>query len=102
MPAQRPPQLLRLRPPPNPSRKKEATILNEQSSDDSEDVNPMELDEREDEREDNEVQDSGDELRQPMDDSDLRSIDRGCFDALSVWLSDVSLSCSVWNTSSFE
>lgn len=71
----------------------------------------MELDESEDEPEDEEpeeepkenaVHESSAEVERPMHDSDLRPIDRECFDALSAWLSGVSLARNVGNRRSFE
>lgn len=56
----------------------------------------MELDKPEDgpegdEPEEDAVHESTVEIEQPIDDSALRRIDRKCFDDLSAWLSEVSL-----------
>lgn len=56
----------------------------------------MEMDKSEDgpegdEPEEDAVHESTVEIEQPIDDSALRRIDRKCFDDLSAWLSEVSL-----------
>lgn len=103
MPVQRPPRLAKLRRyqkhrhlPIDPSRKKQATKLSVRSSDDSAHTNFMELDEPENGPEETEleediVHESRAEPEWRMGDSELRRIDRHCFDTLSAWLSEVSL-----------
>lgn len=44
-----------------------------------------------DEPEEAAIHESTAELEQPIDDSALRRIDRECFDELSAWLSEVSM-----------
>jgi len=106
MPAQRPPRLPELQRLPrhlpiNPKPVKQAAGLSERSSDDSEDFNSMELDGPEEDEPEDSVHGSRVEPERPIDDSDLRRIDRECFDQLSEWLSAVSLTRSVWNDCSF-
>ena len=102
MPAQRPPWLpiprlhqKHRRLPIDPSPKKQATGVSERSSDGSAYVDFMGMDEPENGPEEDELEDAVHEPRaeldRPMGDSELRYIDRQCFDALSAWLSKVSL-----------
>lgn len=107
MPVQRPSRLPEFqkprRLPIGPSPKTQAASFDERPFGDSEDANSMELDdELEDEPKDHSPVTSLVELGRPMDDSDLRRIDRECFDKLSEWLSAVSLARSVCNGCSFE
>ena len=71
--------------------------VSKRPSDDSDETNSMELDESSGDEPEDADHDSGAELRHPID-----RIDRECFDALSAWLSKVSLTCSAWNRRSFK